>query len=157
MEHESVDAESGWNCGPVAERSICGRQKCTSLTNTSCVRRSLLPAALLVLALPFLVCARDAFEQKRIDYLLHSVETIKGATFIRNGAEYDGAAAVKHLKSKLNYGGDRIKTAEDFVKYCASESSLTHRKYGIRLPDGAKLDGETFFTQKLHEFDELKQ
>lgn len=121
------------------------------------MKRFLVATGFFVFALPLLLFARDAHEQKRIDYLLHSVETIKGATFIRNGAEYDSADAVKHLKSKLNYGGDRIKTAEDFVKYCASESSLTHRKYGIRLPDGAKLDGQTFFTQKLHEFDELNQ
>ena len=106
--------------------------------------------------LPTLLWARDGREQARIDFLLHGVETAQGVVFIRNGSENDGAAAAKHLRMKLDYAGDRIKTAEDFVKYCASESSMTHRKYMVRQADGSTSDAATYFTAKLHEFDEAK-
>ncbi len=95
--------------------------------------KRLLISFLLVLALPAVLLARAPLQQERIEFLLHSIEGAKGARFIRNGSEYDSAAAIKHLRMKLDYGGDRIRTAEDFVKYCATESSLTHRKYSIRL------------------------
>lgn len=97
--------------------------------------------------------ARDSGEQARIDFLLHSVETAKGVTFIRNGSDYEGAAAAKHLRAKLNYAGERLKTAEDFIKYCATESSLTHRKYQVRTADGTTTEASLYFTSLLREFD----
>lgn len=106
--------------------------------------------------IPLLLCAREAREQARIDFLIHGVETAKGVVFIRNGSEYDGAAAGKHLRMKLNYAGERLKTAEDFVKYCATESSLTHRKYHIRLADGTTAEAAVYFADKLREFDAEK-
>ena len=98
--------------------------------------------------------ARDAHEQARIDFLLSSVETAKGMTFIRNGSNYDGAAAAKHLRAKLNYGGERLKTAEDFIKYCATESSITHRKYQVRTADGTTTEAAAYFSSLLREFDQ---
>ncbi len=77
--------------------------------------------------------------------------------FLRNGSEYDGPAATKHLRRKLEYGGERLKTAEDFVKYCGSESSLTHRKYAVRAADGTKHDAAVYFAALLREFDQGKR
>ncbi|MGI9088000.1 MAG: DUF5329 family protein [Chthoniobacterales bacterium] len=110
----------------------------------------------LLLSLPTILFARDAREQARIDFLLHGVENAAGIKFIRNGSEFDGPAAAKHLRMKLNYVGERLKTAEDFVKYCASESSLTHQKYKVRLPDGRVQDAAGYFTDQLRKFDEKK-
>ncbi len=119
------------------------------------VHRSLAFSVLtFLLFLPAILFAREAREEARIDFLIHGVETSAGIKFIRNGSEYDGAAAAKHLRMKLNYAGARLKTAEDFVKYCASESSLTHRKYSIRLADGTTMDATTYFTEQLRKFDE---
>ena len=113
---------------------------------------------LLALALlPAILFGRDAKEQARIDFLVHGVETVAGVKFIRNGSEYGGAAAAKHLRMKLNYGGERLKTAEDFVKYCATESSLTHRAYKIREADGTTTEAAKYFTAKLREFDAEKR
>ncbi|MEY2510141.1 MAG: hypothetical protein QOE26_904 [Verrucomicrobiota bacterium] len=108
----------------------------------------------LVALLPSSLWARDAREQARIDFLIHGVETTARVKFIRNGSEYDGAAAASHLRMKLGYAGERVKTAEDFVKYCASESSFTHQKYKIRATDGTMTDAATYFQTKLREFDE---
>lgn len=97
--------------------------------------------------------AREIHEQARIDFLLHAIETAKGVTFIRNGSEHDGAAAAKHLQQKLSYGGERVKTAEDFIKYCATESSFTHRKYQVRTGNGVTTDAAAYFTALLRDFD----
>jgi hypothetical protein len=97
--------------------------------------------------------ARDVREQKRIDFLIETLTKLPGAVFIRNGTEYKASDAQHHLNQKLNYFGDRVKTAEEFIKYCASESSMSHQPYRIRLPDGRTVETAVFFREKLKEFD----
>ena len=116
--------------------------------------RPILLLLLASLAWPAVLLGRDAREQQRIDYLIQSMGALKGAVFIRNGSEYDAAAARDHLQKKLAYGGERVKTAEDFIKYCASESSLSHKPYRIRLSDGKTVDTSSFLHARLKEFDE---
>jgi hypothetical protein len=99
------------------------------------------------------VSARDAREQRRIDYLMQSLVSLKGAVFIRNGTEYDAPAARAHLQTKLDYLGGRIKTAEQFVQYCASQSSISHQPYTIRFADGKVVETSVYFAEKLREFD----
>jgi hypothetical protein len=96
---------------------------------------------------------RDVREQERIDFLINGLANLPGAIFIRNGTEYKAADAQLHLRQKLNYVGERVKTAEDFIKYCASGSSMSHRPYQIRLADGQTVETATFFAQRLKEFD----
>jgi Family of unknown function (DUF5329) len=103
-----------------------------------------------------MLLARDTREQARIDFLIHGVESSTGVKFIRNGKKYDGAAAAAHLRRKLGYAAERVKTAEDFVKDCASESSLTHQKYQI-LANGTTMDAASYFTEQLREFDRQKK
>ena len=119
--------------------------------------RRTLTTLLALIALPMLLFARDAREQQRIDYLIQSFSSFKGAVFIRNGKEYDAQAARDHLQTKLNYAGERVKTAEQFVKYCASESSMTHQPYKIRLADGTVMETAPYFLEKLKEFDRKKE
>ena len=107
----------------------------------------------LFLFLPLTLLARDAGEQQRIDYMIDSLAALKGAVFIRNGKEYDAPAARDHLRSKLNFAGDRVKTAEQFIKYCATESSMSHQPYKIRFADGAEKETAAYFGDKLKEFD----
>jgi hypothetical protein len=106
-----------------------------------------------LLVRPPLLFGREAREQTRIDFLLNRIESSAEIKFIRNGSEHDGKAAAAHLREKLNYGGGRIATAEDFIKYCASESSLTHQKYKVRLADGTLLDAADYFRAELRKFD----
>lgn len=112
-------------------------------------------AALVSLASPALE-ARDAREQARIDFLLRAVETSAGIKFIRNGTEHDGPAAAAHLRSKLGAAEGRVATAENFIKYCASESSMTHQKYKVKLADGTVLDAAAYFQAELRKFDEKR-
>jgi len=108
----------------------------------------------LLLALPTILLGRDAREQRRIEFLIQSFGPLKGAVFIRNGKEYDAQAAQNHLRDKLNFAGERVKTAEEFIKYCASESSITHQPYKIRFADGTVADTASYFREKLKEFDQ---
>ena len=62
---------------------------------------------------------------------------------------YGAKDAQSHLRQKLNYGGERVKTAEIFIDYCASESSMTHRPYQIRFADGRVTNTTTFFHERL--------
>ncbi len=116
----------------------------------------LLPLVVLLL-FPIALLARDAREQARIDYLIAGVEKSADVKFIRNSTEYSGTAAAAHLRMKLGYLGERVKTAEDFIKYCASESSVTHQKYRVRLPNGVTRDASDYFAERLREFDQRKK
>ena len=59
-----------------------------------------------------------------------------GATFIRNGKEYDAERTVSHLKQKLFLAGARVRTASDFVRGVATHSEASGRPYLLRLPGG---------------------
>ena len=96
---------------------------------------------------------RSPAENARIEYLLAIVASMRDAQFIRNGTSYDSAAAVRHLRLKLRAAGSRIKTAEDFIRYCASASSVSDRPYEIRFSDGRAVRSADFLRRKLSEFD----
>ena len=96
---------------------------------------------------------RAPAESARIEYLLKVVASLQDAQFVRNGTSYDSTAAVKHLQLKLRAGGSRIKTAEDFIRYCASASSISGTPYLIRFPDGRVVHSADFLREKLMEFD----
>lgn len=96
--------------------------------------------------------AQDLSEKAKIEYLITSVETLEGAKFIRNGREYDTSAASSHLRRKLKTAGRRVKTAEDFITYCASQSSMSGEPYLIRFADDNTIKSEVFFRDKLKAF-----
>lgn len=92
-------------------------------------------------------------EDARIEYLIAVIAALPDAQFIRNGKAYDNKAAVDHLRDKLRLAGGRVRTAEDFIRDCASESSITGTPYEIRFADGRVLLSAEFLQEKLHEFD----
>jgi hypothetical protein len=94
--------------------------------------------------------AQDPAEAVKIRHLIAAVETLEGAQFIRNGREYDAKAAADHLRLKLKAAGDRVKTADDFIRLCGSRSSLSGEKYRIRFADGTTVDSEVFFWNRLN-------
>ena len=112
-------------------------------------------ALVLVLTATFLF-ARSAHEQARIDYLIQSLGQLPGAVFVRNGSDYQAAEAQSHLRQKLNYAGERIQTAEQFIKACATESSMTHKPYQIRFSDGRTQNTADYFFSKLREYDRFE-
>ena len=111
--------------------------------------------AVLLLTLAAVATATDRLpaEEARIEYLLAVVASLPDAQFIRNGMAYDGTAAVKHMRAKLRFAGARVKTAEDFIRYCGSESAVSGKPYEIRFADGRVVLSADFLRQKLVEFD----
>jgi len=126
----------------------------TLASSESAVRMSkFLAMTLLCLAAVAQAGAAATSESSRIEYLLTVVASLHDAQFIRNGKAYDSAAAVSHMRTKLRVAGGRVKTAEDFIRYCASESSVSGEPYEIRFADGRVVMSAEFLRQKLLEFD----
>jgi len=109
--------------------------------------------ALLTFAIAANAGDRTPAENARIEHLLAIVASLRDAQFVRNGKSYDSAAAVQHLRLKLRAAGSRVKTAEDFIRYCASASSVSGRPYEIRFSDGRLVRSADFLQQRLIELD----
>ena len=104
---------------------------------------------LLALLLPIAASAETLTEANKIDALISSVEHLQGAVFIRNGSEYNGKQAADHLRLKLDKAGTRVKTAEDFIRACASSSSMSGKPYQIRYADGRTVLAGDYFHEQL--------
>jgi hypothetical protein len=72
--------------------------------------------------------------------------------FLRNGSEYDARQAAEHLRLKLKRAGSRVRTAEEFIRLCASRSSISGEAYRLRFPDGRTIDAGQFFHERLEAF-----
>jgi hypothetical protein len=68
---------------------------------------------------------------QEIDHLLHFVAA-SHCTFVRNGSEYPSDKARDHLVDKYRFAGSRIATAEQFIEYLATKSSLSGQPYHVR-------------------------
>jgi hypothetical protein len=88
-------------------------------------------------------------EAAKIQALISSIEQLKGAVFIRNGSEYDGAKAAAHLRRKLDYAGSKVKTAEQFIDHLATGSSMSGKPYKIRFADGHSVESAVYFREQL--------
>jgi hypothetical protein len=111
--------------------------------------------AVLVLAIGAHAQAGDLtpLEARKIEYLIATIETLPNAQFIRNGTAYDAKSAASHLRLKLRLAGSRVETAVDFIRLCASVSSVSGSPYQIRFADGHTITSEAFLRQKLYEFE----
>ena len=97
-------------------------------------------------------------EEEKIAQLIESVKSVpEGTQFIRNGSAYPAADAAAHLRMKYSKVQSKVKTAEDFIKYVASKSSVSGQAYVIRYPDGTTVTAEVFFTEKLRRMQNAKQ
>lgn len=116
----------------------------------------ILLACLLALMLPWAAAAQTApvlTERQKVEALIVTVERLPGAVFIRNGGEFTGAQAASHLRLKAKTAGKRIKTAKDFILFCASASSMSGKKYQIRFADGRTVDSAEFFYERLQQIE----
>ncbi len=100
----------------------------------------ILTLALLVTAgMPVWSSATDEAQTvKEIDHLLVYISD-SPCQFIRNDKAYDAAEARSHIQKKYDYLRSRIKTTEDFIRYAASQSSMSGKPYRIRCGDETML------------------
>jgi hypothetical protein len=66
----------------------------------------------------------DATIQHLIAYVAQS-----DLTFVRNAEKHTGKEASEHIRKKYAHFKGKIKTPEDFIDLCASQSLLTRKPY----------------------------
>jgi hypothetical protein len=81
---------------------------------------------------------KELTEAQKIDKLIAYVEVTE-AKFVRNGAEYSGVDAAKHLRMKREKAGKKITTARQFIDYLASKSSMSGEPYLMKFKNGTTL------------------
>ena len=87
-----------------------------------------------------------------IKHLMEYIEKSK-YTFIRNGQEYSAEKALRHIQNKYEYARRWIKSAEDFIKYTVTKSSMSGQFYKVRCDDQIVLSVE-WLTAELKRFRE---
>jgi hypothetical protein len=83
----------------------------------------------------------------------HIIEYIDNSncTFIRNGKEYNTKEALVHIQNKYEYTKRWIKSAEDFIKYTVTKSSMSGRSYKVRC-DGLEILSAEWLSEELKRF-----
>ncbi len=85
----------------------------------------------LIVAAPLAMAEGVATQE--IEHLLGFVAS-SSCSFIRNGNHYNAQEAQQHIQKKYDYFRDEIKSAEDFIKYAATKSVLSGRRYSVECP-----------------------
>jgi len=92
-------------------------------------------------------------EAQKIEALIQAVADLQGAVFLRNGTEHAPKEAAEHLRLKWKNAGGKVKNAPDFIRICASASSLSGRPYEIRLADGRRVLARDWLWTELKRMD----
>ena len=92
-----------------------------------------------------LSCVAGTTEE--IASLLHFIEQSE-CTFIRNAKLYDSLEARQHIEKKYNYYKERITTADDFIQYSATGSSITGKPYRV-LCNGVSMNTSDWLNAEL--------
>ena len=126
----------------------------TSLSGIrSMILRSFLLTAILCLFASTTVPASRAAtiapdEKAKIEALISHLETLKDATFIRNGSDYDAKTAAKFLRRKWQSNEKEIMTAAEFITKVATGSSSSGKPYLIRR-NGVETPCADYLTAQL--------
>jgi len=113
-------------------------------------RRSFLPPLAIVLLLLSFGAGASQLEDE-IDHLLDFVRT-SDLVFVRNGKEHNPQDAYQHMKRKYDYFRKKIDSAESFIEYSASQSTLSGKRYTIRLPDGHEVYSQEYLLNELEQY-----
>lgn len=110
------------------------------------LRAALIPALTAALTAVPAHADPNAAAQAEIDHLLAFVAA-SPCTFIRNGEPYPAPEARDHLAGKFKVAKGRITTADEFIRYLATESSMSRDPYKVKcgateMPAGVWLADE---------------
>ena len=106
-------------------------------------------AIILTLLLVAVDVAADT--QEEINHLLGFVANTP-CKYERNGTLYDGSQARDHINMKYEYYRDKVKTTEDFIKYSATKSTLSGKKYTIHCPGSEVMTASDWLLGELKAF-----
>lgn len=93
--------------------------------------------------------------EPEVNHLLDFVAR-SGCTFYRNGSAYDSPAASAHLADKYGQIKNRLKTAEDFIEYAASRSSMTGQNYEVACGKQSRRPSGDWLREELARFRSAK-
>lgn len=108
-------------------------------------------------------CAAQVIAKQNDDQVTHEVEQlidfvrISNCTFYRNGSWAEAGKAADHINRKYQYVKKRglVKTAEDFIKYAATKSSMSGKPYLVKC-DGESLNCAEWIQAELDQIREKK-
>jgi hypothetical protein len=106
--------------------------------------------AFLLIAAVLAPIESQADTEIEIKHIIEYIENSK-CTFIRNGKEYNTKEALVHILNKYEYTKRWIKSAEDFIKYTATKSSMSGRLYTVRC-DGREILCAEWLSEELNRF-----
>ena len=91
------------------------------------------PIVLFLLLLLFVSSAISEISDKTREEIEHLILRVKQSEciFNRNGTDYQGSEAVTHIITKYEYYNKEIKVTEDFIRYAATKSEFSGRKYSV--------------------------
>jgi hypothetical protein len=84
-----------------------------------------------------------------IEALLHYVAKLEGASFIRNGDAHTPKEADEFLRLKWGQQKKEVRTAEDFIRLCATKSSTSGKPYRIKLKDRPEENAADVLSKQL--------
>jgi hypothetical protein len=113
--------------------------------------RSILLVMLLVFAFPGWSSATPTL-QEEVDHLLQFIEN-SGCTFDRNGSLHTSDKAREHIENKYAYVKSRVDSAESFIKYTASASSISKKPYHV-ICDGQRIASKAWLEAELDSYRE---
>jgi len=99
----------------------------------------------------------SAEEKRKIEALITQVQTLKDATFVRNGSDYDAKTAARFLRGKWSSNETEIKTAQDFIAKAATGSSTSGKPYLIRFKDGREVTCAEYLKGEIKKLDAPKE
>ena len=105
----------------------------------------------LVVLLMLLSTSAYSDTQTEITHLLDFVANTT-CKYERNGTIYDGVEAQIHIKKKYHYFIDKIKSSEDFIKYSATRSTMSGKKYKIFCANMPMQNSADWLLEELKKF-----
>ena len=88
---------------------------------------------------------------QEIDHLLGFVAS-SPCEFERNGSIHNGPEARDHMTMKYEHHRAKVRTAEDFIKYSATRSMMSGKKYKIYCPDSETVDASNWLLTELRDY-----
>jgi len=112
-------------------------------------------AIILFLNITFQPDMSQADMGSEIEHLIQYIET-SSCTFIRNDKAHDSQNASQHIRKKYAHTKRWVETTEDFIRYAATESSLSGQPYQV-VCNGIETPTAEWLTEELARFREKTQ
>lgn len=100
----------------------------------------------------------DVRAKDEIDHLLSFIEA-SPCDFNRNGTWYSARKAGDHIKSKYKRVLDKglVDSAEDFIEFAATKSSVSGKHYMIKCAGAVEIKSSDWLKQELSAFRALQK